>query len=280
MAAQIERYQDQRATWRTGLGGRDGVGIPAGWAPAGRVSWCLPTPDAGSARYAARSGTGAEPCGGAAGPGGFGRSIGAGAAIRAARRRWVIELQMGGSGGTAQVAEPLSILALADGTGCTFFGSALGELLRMLTGFEGAMIHDRCRARGDSACRWQRHSCRGIRLMLLPGVDLARIRATLNELGVDGWLLFDFHGLNPILSRLLGEIGFSSRRLFVLIPKEGEPVALVHKIEMGPFGPGKFPGKVVSYARWEELHAGLGCDGERQAARHGDLSGGRRALPR
>ncbi len=93
--------------------------------------------------------------------------------------------------------------------------------------------------------------------MLLAGVDLARIRATLNELGVDGWLLFDFRGLNPILSRLLGEIGFSSRRLFVLIPKEGEPVALVHKIEMGPFGPGKFPGKVVSYARWEELHAGL-----------------------
>lgn len=93
--------------------------------------------------------------------------------------------------------------------------------------------------------------------MLLAGVDLPRVRTTLNELGLDGWLLFDFRGVNPILSRLLGDIGFSSRRLFILIPREGEPVALVHKIELGPFAPGSFPGKVVNYARWEELHAGL-----------------------
>jgi len=93
--------------------------------------------------------------------------------------------------------------------------------------------------------------------MLLAGVDLPRIRATLQELGLDGWLLFDFRGINPILSRLLGDIGFSSRRLFVLLPREGDPVALVHKIEMAAFGGGAFPGRVVSYARWQELHAGL-----------------------
>jgi Xaa-Pro aminopeptidase len=95
--------------------------------------------------------------------------------------------------------------------------------------------------------------------MLLAGVDLPRVRATLAELGLDGWLLFDFRGINPITARLLGEIGFSSRRLFILIPREGEPMALVHKIELGPFGPGSFPGKVTSYARWQELHAGLGA---------------------
>jgi Xaa-Pro aminopeptidase len=95
--------------------------------------------------------------------------------------------------------------------------------------------------------------------MLLAGVDLPRIRATLQELGLDGWLLFDFRGINPILSRLLGDIGFSSRRLFVLLPREGDPVALVHKIEMAAFGAGAFPGRVVSYARWQELHAGLGA---------------------
>lgn len=93
--------------------------------------------------------------------------------------------------------------------------------------------------------------------MLFDGLDLARVRATLGTLGLDGWLLFDFRGINPILARLLGEIGFSSRRLFVLIPREGEPIALVHKIELGPFRDGNFPGKVLSYARWEELHAGL-----------------------
>jgi len=93
--------------------------------------------------------------------------------------------------------------------------------------------------------------------MLFAGLDLARVRATLVGQGLDGWLLFDFRGINPILSRLLGDIGFSSRRLFVLIPRQGEPTALVHKIELGAFAPGQFPGKVVSYARWEELHAGL-----------------------
>jgi Xaa-Pro dipeptidase len=93
--------------------------------------------------------------------------------------------------------------------------------------------------------------------MLFAGLDLARVRATLVEQRLDGWLLFDFRGINPILSRLLGDIGFSSRRLFVLIPRQGEPTALVHKIELGAFAPGQFPGKVVGYARWEELHAGL-----------------------
>lgn len=93
--------------------------------------------------------------------------------------------------------------------------------------------------------------------MLLQGLDLAGLRATLGELDVDGWLLFDFRGVNPILSRVLGSLGFSSRRLFVLLPREGKPVALVHKIELGPFLGDSFPGTVVSYARWEELHAGL-----------------------
>ena len=38
--------------------------------------------------------------------------------------------------------------------GCGFFGAALAELLRLLTGFDGAMVHAACRTRGDGACRW------------------------------------------------------------------------------------------------------------------------------
>ena len=93
--------------------------------------------------------------------------------------------------------------------------------------------------------------------MLFSGLDLAGVRAVLADQSLDGWLLFDFRGINPVLSRLLGDIGFSSRRLFVLIPQKGEPIALVHKIELGAFSGGSFPGRVVPYARWEELHAGL-----------------------
>ncbi|MDZ4862722.1 MAG: M24 family metallopeptidase [Gemmatimonadota bacterium] len=93
--------------------------------------------------------------------------------------------------------------------------------------------------------------------MLLPDVNLPLVRTALAELGLDGWLLFDFRGINPITGRMLGPIGFSSRRLFVFLPRVGEPVAIVHKIELTPFA--DFPGRVIAYATWESLHAAIGA---------------------
>jgi hypothetical protein len=81
--------------------------------------------------------------------------VGARLASRVAREALGVELRVGESGADAEVGKPLSILALPDGGACGFYGSALAELLRVLTGFEGAMIHDHCRGRGESACRWR-----------------------------------------------------------------------------------------------------------------------------
>ena len=50
---------------------------------------------------------------------------------------------------------PLSIVALPGGEACLFYGSAYLELLRGLTGFEGALLHESCRSRGDGACFWR-----------------------------------------------------------------------------------------------------------------------------
>jgi Xaa-Pro aminopeptidase len=86
-------------------------------------------------------------------------------------------------------------------------------------------------------------------------IDLPDLRAALGEAGVDGWLLFDFHGLNPVAGRVLGLKGMNTRRLFVLFPRDGEPVAVAHKIELQ--GLEGFPGRIVPYARWSELHAAL-----------------------
>ena len=86
--------------------------------------------------------------------------------------------------------------------------------------------------------------------------DRRQLADGLDAVGADAWLLFDFHGLNPVAGRVLGLGGMGSRRLFVLLPKEGEPVAVVHKIEMQPLE--GFPGRLLPYARWEELHAALG----------------------
>ncbi len=86
-------------------------------------------------------------------------------------------------------------------------------------------------------------------------IDQAELKKALAEAGLDGWLLFAFHGLNPVAVRVLELAGMNTRRLFVLFPREGEPVAVAHKIELQ--GMEKFPGRVIPYARWSELHEAL-----------------------
>ena len=85
-------------------------------------------------------------------------------------------------------------------------------------------------------------------------IDRAELREALIEAGVDGWLLFAFRGLNPVAVRVLGLRGMNTRRLFVLLPREGEPVAVAHKIELQSLK--DFPGRVIPYARWSELGFG------------------------
>lgn len=85
--------------------------------------------------------------------------------------------------------------------------------------------------------------------------DHAALQAGLKECGADGWLLFDFQGHNPVATRFLALGGLASRRIFVLLRPGAEPVAVAHKIELQPLD--GFPGRVVPYARWEELHAAL-----------------------
>ncbi len=89
-----------------------------------------------------------------------------------------------------------------------------------------------------------------------PLPDRRQLAEGLDAVGADAWLLFDFHGLNPVAARVLGLGGMGTRRLFVLLPRDGEPVAVAHKIEMQPLE--GFPGRIIPYARWEELHAALG----------------------
>jgi Xaa-Pro dipeptidase len=86
--------------------------------------------------------------------------------------------------------------------------------------------------------------------------DAGALREALAAAGVDGWLLYAFHGLNPVATRVLDLTGLNTRRLFVLLPREGEPVAVAHRIELASVD--GFPGRVLPYARWEELHAALG----------------------
>ncbi len=48
---------------------------------------------------------------------------------------------------------------------------------------------------------------------------------------VDGWLLFDFRGINPIMAAIFGREVVGSRRAYVYVPRDGMPVALVHAVD-------------------------------------------------
>lgn len=87
-------------------------------------------------------------------------------------------------------------------------------------------------------------------------MDLDAIRQVLKEADLDGWLLFDFHGVNPILRRLVPVRGMLTRRVFVMVPAAGAPHALVHGIDRHALR--AFDGEVETYTRWTELHERLG----------------------
>jgi len=91
---------------------------------------------------------------------------------------------------------------------------------------------------------------------LLDGFDFAALGDMLGTIGADGWLLYDFHGVNPVATRVLGIHGMGTRRFFVVLPRAGKPIAVAHRIELASFD--GFPGEVRPYAAWRELHAVLG----------------------
>ena len=87
-------------------------------------------------------------------------------------------------------------------------------------------------------------------------MKIKEIQDELLALGLDGWLLYDFRGINPIAQNVAGLIdAHITRRWFCLIPAQGEPRWLVHKIETSNFT--GVQGSVALYAGWEELNAAI-----------------------
>ncbi|MBI3491298.1 MAG: aminopeptidase P family protein [Acidobacteria bacterium] len=90
-------------------------------------------------------------------------------------------------------------------------------------------------------------------------MDVAAVQAALRADGLDGWLLYDFRGLNPIAADVTGvnrQGGhLATRRWYYLIPATGEPRALVHKIEKDSLA--HLPGSAERYAGRDQLEAGL-----------------------
>jgi Xaa-Pro dipeptidase len=88
-------------------------------------------------------------------------------------------------------------------------------------------------------------------------MNLPAIQAALRDRNIDAWLFYDHHRRDPIAYRVLGlpTTLMVTRRWFYLVPANGEPVKLVHKIEAGHLD--ALPGSKRQYAGWQELFAGI-----------------------
>jgi Xaa-Pro dipeptidase len=88
--------------------------------------------------------------------------------------------------------------------------------------------------------------------LLCTGEGVERVQEALREQELDGWLLYEFHHINPVPVALLG-LGKTTRRAFVLIPAQGEPVALIHAIEASSWRHWPFARRV--YSSWRDMEA-------------------------
>jgi Xaa-Pro aminopeptidase len=93
-------------------------------------------------------------------------------------------------------------------------------------------------------------------------MNLSTVQTYLRTNGIDGWLLYDFRGLNPIALHVAGLTRSGSRRWFLWIPAEGHPVWLIHAIESSTFTriDPALAGEIRQYVGWrqlEEMIAGL-----------------------
>jgi Xaa-Pro dipeptidase len=89
-------------------------------------------------------------------------------------------------------------------------------------------------------------------------LDVTAVQGAIRSERLDGWLLYDFHGSNPIAAGLVGLTRgphMTTRRWFYLIPATGEPRGLVHAIERHNLD--ALPGDKTVYAGRRQLEAGL-----------------------
>ena len=88
--------------------------------------------------------------------------------------------------------------------------------------------------------------------------DIQAIQKALAQENVDAWLFYYFHENDPLALRILslhdGDHHFT-RRWFYLIPKEGQPRKLVHRIEESALD--SLPGEKLVYLGWKQLEEQL-----------------------
>jgi Xaa-Pro dipeptidase len=90
-------------------------------------------------------------------------------------------------------------------------------------------------------------------------LNISDVQQALKADGIDGWLLYDFRGINPIAQEVTGVARqgghLATRRWYYLIPAAGDPRGLVHSIEKNTLA--HLPGTTERYAGRDQLETGV-----------------------
>jgi Xaa-Pro aminopeptidase len=83
-------------------------------------------------------------------------------------------------------------------------------------------------------------------------MQINEIQAALKDEHLDGWLFFDHHLRDPLAYLVLGFEAprKPTRRWYYFIPADGEPKAMVHRVEPGMLD--GLPGEKIPYSGWKE----------------------------
>jgi hypothetical protein len=93
-------------------------------------------------------------------PGFARRRLGMRLVRRVVREVLDVDLQRSEGQLVAVAGDAPSADATTDGSACGLYGSAMAAILRTFTDFDGAVLHDTCRAKSASSCRWHAASAR------------------------------------------------------------------------------------------------------------------------
>lgn len=86
-------------------------------------------------------------------------------------------------------------------------------------------------------------------------MQLTGAQSLMKQQRIDAWLIHDFRGNNPVLAQLLPGKRWTTRRVDLLIPVEGRPRLLVHRIDAPQFDPFADQLDTTVYLRWQDWQA-------------------------
>jgi Xaa-Pro aminopeptidase len=81
--------------------------------------------------------------------------------------------------------------------------------------------------------------------------DLAAVQGLMAVQNLDGWLIVDHAGQNPVARSLVAVDAAATRRWFYLVPRTGDPTILCHTSEVASFA--NVPGMRITYTGYRDL---------------------------